>query len=379
MKKLIIPLLISGLMLALCACGTQSLSDTYMGPDFASLEATGQWDLSYASVYDVTEYGDYSLVTINNDAKYLVVPGDKEIPSGIPENITILKKPLNNVYLVASSAMDMICQIGAKGNVKMTGTKLSDWYIDEAVDAMNSGELLYAGKYSEPDYEMILSNDCSLAIENTMIMHKPETKEKLEELGIPVLVEMSSYEEHPLGRLEWIKLYGLLFDKMDEASSFYEEQLSSAEQIIDRPDTGKTVAFFYMTANGAVNIKKPNDYVPKMIRMAGGEYVPGDIETEEDNAMSTMNMQFEEFYSSAVDADILVYNSTINDDIECVSDLIKKNELFADFKAVKEGRVYESGANFYQKTTGVCEMINDLGIIINDESEDALYFISHLK
>ena len=38
-----------------------------------------------------------------------------------------------------------------------------------------------------------------------MIYHNPEVKEKLEEFGIPVLVEHSSYESHPLGRTEWVK------------------------------------------------------------------------------------------------------------------------------------------------------------------------------
>ena len=67
---------------------------------------------------------------------------------------------------------------------------------------MEEGDILYAGKYSAPDYELILDEGCNLAIENTMIYHNPEVKEKLEELGIPVLVERSSYESHPLGRLE---------------------------------------------------------------------------------------------------------------------------------------------------------------------------------
>lgn len=59
------------------------------------------------------------------------------------------------------------------------------------------GKIAYAGKYSAPDYEKILSSDCGLAVESTMIYHTPEVKEQLERLGIPVLVERSSYEGHP--------------------------------------------------------------------------------------------------------------------------------------------------------------------------------------
>lgn len=64
-----------------------------------------------------------------------------------------------------------------------------------------------------PDYELILSGGCGLAVESTMVNHVPEVREKLEELGIPVLIDQSSYESHPLGRTEWIKLYGALLGK----------------------------------------------------------------------------------------------------------------------------------------------------------------------
>lgn len=47
------------------------------------------------------------------------------------------------------------------------------------------GSNSFAGKYSAPDYELILSKNCDLAIESTMIYHKPEVKEKLEQFGIP--------------------------------------------------------------------------------------------------------------------------------------------------------------------------------------------------
>ena len=43
----------------------------------------------------------------------------------------------------------------------------------------------------------IMSHGASLAIESTMINHAPEVKEKLQEVGIPVLIDQSSYETHP--------------------------------------------------------------------------------------------------------------------------------------------------------------------------------------
>ena len=78
---------------------------------------------------------------------------------------------------------------------------------------------------------LLLDAGCSLAVENTMITHNPEVKEKLEELGIPVMIERSSYESHPLGRLEWIRFFGALLGKEEAADAYYEEQLSRIEPI----------------------------------------------------------------------------------------------------------------------------------------------------
>lgn len=103
-----------------------------------------------------------------------------------------------------------------------------------------------------------------------MIYHSPEVIEQFETLGIPVLVEMSSYESEPFGRMEWVKLYGALIGKENEAAALFEEKMDSVSGILGAAPTGKTVTFFYVTSSGAVNVRKSTDYVAKSIAMAGG-------------------------------------------------------------------------------------------------------------
>ena len=233
--------------------------------------------------------------------------------------------------------------------------------------------MIYAGKYSAPDYECILNEGCNLAIENTMIYHTPEVKEKLEELGIPVLVERSSYESHPLGRLEWIKLYGLLFDASDEANAYFDSQVEQITPLLDQENTGKTVAFFSVNSSGAINVRKPGDYITQMITMAGGNYALADVLPEEENALSTMNMQMEDFYNAAQSADILIYNSAIEGEITSIDELLAKNSLFAQFDAVEKGNVYCTGKNFFQESTGMAEFVEDMHNVLVDADADLTY------
>ena len=158
--------------------------------------------------------------------------------------------------------------------------------------ALKEGSLLYAGKYSAPDYELLLEEGCDLVVENTMILHRPETREKLEALGFPVLLEYSSYEPHPLGRVEWIKLYGLLTGMLPEAEDFFNRQLAAFQEQESAEPSGKTVAFFNITANGAVVVRRQADYVTRMIELAGGKTAITDL-PESDSALSTV-MRFDE-------------------------------------------------------------------------------------
>ncbi len=371
-----------GTAAASSAAGTAGSSITE--PDAAG-EATGSsspthsLELLYADQFSVDYYdGGYAWISIADGNTYLLVPEGAAVPTGLPEGTTVLQQPLDSIYLVATSAMDLFCRLDALDSIRLSGTDASGWYIDEAREAMEAGDILYAGSYSAPDYEQIYAQGCDLALESTMIYHNPEVKEQLESLGVPVLVERSSYESNPLGRMEWLKLYGVLLDKEEEAEALYQETLDSLSGVLDQPSTGKTVAFFYIHSTGAVNVRKSGDYVAKMIEMAGGEYVFSDL-AGEDNALSTMNIQMETFYAGAKDADVLIYNSTIDGELYTIEELLSKSELLADFKAVQNGNVWCTEQNLFQTTLGLGDMIRDIHAVLTQEDPQDLTYLHRLE
>jgi len=209
-----------------------------------------------------------------------------------------------------------------------------------------------------------------------MINHTPEVRDKLEELGIPVLIERSSYEPEPLGRTEWVKFYGALLNKEDQAKSLFDAQVKSA-RAVEGADTGKTVAFFYINSNGAAVVRKPGDYVTKMIDLAGGEYIFNSL-GEGSSAMSTITLEMERFYAQAKDADIIVYNATIDAGVNSVEDLIRKNELLGKFKAVEEGNVWATEQNMYQQMMNTGDIVSDFNKVFSG-SEDGLTYLHRLE
>lgn len=365
MRNFFVFLLTALIVFLQCGCDENApFSETSGISSLTGLSLTEHVKNEYAEQFSIDRYeGGFSMITTMKGERYFVVPEGKELPKS-PEldGVSVIRQPARNFYIAATSAMGLFAELGALDAVKFSGAKTEDWYIDKAKAAMERGEIVYAGKYREPDYELLLSGGCTLAVQSTMIEHSPAVKEKLEDLGIPVFIDYASYEPHPLGRSEWIKVYAELCGRSFEAEEFFAAQSEKLKQLENVQPTNKTAAFFYINTAGLAVTRRSNDYITRMIELAGGGSVFKDetaLNSDTGSAMSTVVMELEKFYTTAKDADFIIYNSTIGGEINSVDELIAKSPLLADFKAVKENNVWCTRENVYQETTKLGTMIED--------------------
>ena len=377
MRKIALLILVAAL-LAGCSVAPASLgSSAPEGKEIPGLTWESSMELEFATQFAVDYYeGGYALIEVIGDCRYLVVPEGREVPEDLDGSIKVLQQPLDTIYLQATSAMALFDRIDGLGSIRLVGTRKDGWYVEGAVAAMEEGKMLFSGSYSQPDYELMVEEGCDLAIESTMILHAPKVQEMIEQLGIPVFIEHASYEKHPLGRTEWVKVYGVMLDKEKEAEDFFKTQTDAIRQFRDLENTGKTVAFFYLASNGSVNVRATTDYVPKMIEIAGGNYVFTDL-SDPDSKRSSISMTMEEFYNTAVSADYLIYNAAIDDPIYTIDELIAKDSLFADFKAVKNGNVWCTGKYLFQATDITGELIVDFHHMLTGQED--MQFLYKLK
>ncbi len=338
-----------------------------------------QWEsdlqLQYAEGFTVSRFlGGYALIDVRDGGKYLVVPRGQPVPEGLDPGITVLNQQPANIYLAATSAMSLFDALDALDLIRFSSLRQESWYVPGAAEAMARGEILFAGKYDTPDYEMLVREDCGLAVESTMISHAPKVRELLEMLGIPVFVDRSSYESHPLGRTEWIKLYGVLSGKEKEADAYFTAQ---AEALQEYRDTGKTVAFFYINVHGEAVVRAPSDYISRMIGLAGGHYAMEDMKAAEQGHAS-VSVSMEDFYAMAGDADYLIYNADISEPVSTLDELTALSDLMSGFKAVKEGNVWCSGRELYQATDHVGAFITDVHRMLTGEGGE-MTFLTPVK
>jgi len=369
------------LMFMLSSCGGEK-SENEGAPQISGLTYESEVETDYAEGFRIYNYNDgYQVIDVHDaesgrSVDYLLVPEGARIPDEIPESMVVLEKPLDRIYLAASAAMALISAVDGLDSIAFTATEERDWYLDEAAKAMKEGRIKYAGKYSQPDYEMLLDEGCDLAVESTMILHSPGVQEKLEGLDIPVFIDQSSYESHPLGRSEWIKVYGALLDKQDEAKAFFDDQKKIIADLEGIENTGKTVAFFYMNSQDQAVVRASDDYIPRMIEIAGGNYIFEDLENpNEESRSAVVKMSMEEFYDKARDADYLIYNASIESPLRSIDDLTEKSELFTRFKAVREGNVWTTDKYLYQATDITGQLIEDIHIMLTEGDRDEMTFL----
>ena len=367
------------LVLMLAGCGGSGGEKEEGGaPEISGLTYESEMELQRATEFSVYHYeGGYDLIDIHEGDKFLLVPEGAEAPENVPEGIIVLQKPVDKIYLAATATMAMFCSCNALDHIRMSSIKENDWSFDEPREAMERGDIIYAGKYSAPDYETMFDEECDLAIESTMIEHTPEVKEMIEKLDVPVMIDRSSYEEDPMGRAEWIRLYGVLTDHQEEADAFFNEQMEKLKDLDNFENTEKTVAFFYLTADGKVVVRKSTDYVPKMIEIAGARYAFSDLEDDSDR--TSVDMSVETFYEAARDADYIIYNGSIDDSVKTMNDLLGKDPIMKELKAVKDNKCWVTGDSMYQRTDIVADMILDFHKALTEDDPSDLKYLQKLQ
>lgn len=376
MKRFFCALLALCLTLTLAACGGASRRSG--APDLPGLTYESTMPLQYADQFAVYRYeGGYSLIDMVNSDRILVVPQGKEAPADLPSDIVTVPQGLDRIYLAATSAMALFEAVGGMDAISFVGSK--HWYTPAAIEALASGKFTYAGKYNAPDYELLLHGGCQLAIESTMILHNPEVKDKMVELGIKTVVERSSYENHPLGRTEWMKVYGVLLGREAEAEAAFAAQAEKISALTGLDATGKTAAFFYISTSGNVVTYKTNGYVPAMIGIAGGEYVLRDLGLDDDSKLSTVNVSMEQFYADACDADVVIYNCSIASQLYTLNDFLSLSPVLEDFAAVKSGQVWTTTESMFQQTDKMGDIIEEMHRIFSGTADDTMTYFFRLQ
>ena len=387
--------------LLFAACDKKENEQQGITVAYSQLTSTGKEENTFAELFSIEHLKDenekaYSKIEVFDkekklDTSWLLLPEGVDKVSGAPAGVNIMTfRDRQNIMVSSASTMALINAMDALSKVPMT-TADTTWRIQEIKDAIDKGTVKEVGKYSKPDYEQIISigaeKHVTFAVFSTMLDSVPDVYDQLTKTcNLRIMRDQSSYESHPLGRTEWIKIYGEIFDMRDKSDAVFNGQveiLNETTSKINVPEAErKTVLIFYTTSTkDTFYVRNAADYVTELVNLGGGKQVaeigPG--------KSGNTKMPQEWFIQECSQADYVLYNWTsgasgVKD--ESLQGLIdaRLGDWFKDFKAYKEGNVWRTSNDFYQKMDKMGEMVADIYKMLYGENvSDTLTYVNRLK
>lgn len=378
MKRMLSLLLALVTVFALAACGGNETPETTLAPVSTSapettapsessndgkLVSTGMMDIQYAQQFTVETFeGGYRLVhELTSDSRILVVPEGMSVPTDLEENVQVLQLPVTKSYVCGSNMVAMTDAIGCIDQVTLVGVDTT-WHFQSIKDQLDSGYTQFAGGYTtDPDYEMIATHGTQLVIWNG---YEEDVFQKFHDLGIVVLCEENTTEPGVYGRLEWLKLLGVLYGIEDQANAYYDDQVAQINEIQSYGDTGVVVGIGGISSSGKFYSRKSGDFQADYVRYANGTY---NLEDVEQDSAGSLTMTPEDFYLRFKDCDVLIWNFSATGNLET---LVETYPAIEDFKAYQTGRLYIQSGNFIQSAANPACIIRDIYTVITSTDPD---------
>lgn len=204
----------------------------------------------------------------------------------------------------------------------------SPWYHR----ALAEGQVADLGQAASLDIERALLLKPQVAFCFAMDANSQQLPQAFERARIPIFYIAEFLEEHPLGRLEWLWLFALLFDKEQEATQFIEQRIADYEALCKSVEEGdKPQVLTGLPYNGTWWLAGGKSFLARLIADAGGLYL-----WAEDSSRGGLALEPEAVYHKAKDADVWLNLATV----QSKDELLKLHPRYADFEAVQKNKLY---------------------------------------
>lgn len=161
---------------------------------------------------------------------------------------------------------------------------------------------------------------------------------KMLEVGLKVAINAEYIESSPLGRAEWLKFTALFFNREAKAEEVFGEIAQEYKAIATQAKSVKKrpTVFVGFNFKGTWYMPGGNSYVAKYLADAGADYL-----WKDDLSSGSLPLSFEQVYERAANAD---YWLNFSQSWKNLKDLLAEDNRYADFKAVKNGNLYNNNA-----------------------------------
>jgi len=307
-------LLIIGILTG-CKTGREAPRDTSPSPDMLAQGAPCE----YARGFQIQPNEEGMLLTLLDPAS---------------PNTVLYRIEISSSYqrIVASSTTHVAFISALQAHKHLAGSTNPQRIYDSTFSRkLSEGAFLDLGRDMEYNLEALISANPDLVL-MTGFEGQSSTDQRLRELGIPVLHIREWMEPHPLGRAEWIKVFGLLTGRQESADSLFnlvKERYLALQQMADTLGPKPKV----LSGNdfrGTWYMPARNNFMSRFYQDAGIFY-PG----SDQSGTASRSLSFESVLDEYADADLWV-----GVPVNSLDELIASDQRYLRFRAVQTGRVY---------------------------------------
>ncbi|MDE5774481.1 MAG: ABC transporter substrate-binding protein [Muribaculaceae bacterium] len=309
-------------------------------------------EMHYADYLSITEQPGYTDVTIRNPwdttatlQHLYLVPKDSILPAGLP-TANVIRTPVSNALIYSGVHTGLISELGASQAIG--GICDANYVTDSIMQVrLKAGTLTDCGLSQNPDIERIIS------LSPDLIMLSPYENDshlsRIQTLGIPILQCADYMETSPLGRAEWMRLYGLIFgvrDKSERLFSDIESEYLHLKEIASTADY-KPAVLIDQRYGQVWNVPAGHSTMGRLIEDAGGRNPFSDYKQSGSVALSP-----EQVLARAHDADIwfVRYNQKSE---KTLTELANDAPVNSRFRAFRQGNVFGCNTqytNYFDET-----------------------------
>lgn len=299
--------------------------------------------IEYASGLSIVKHEGYSVVTVsdpwpNANTKFTYVLKEKEakVPDSL-QSYTTIKVPLESIVVTSTTNIPFLEMLGVED--KLVGFPHTDYVSSEKTRALiDKGSVKNVGENEKLNIEQLIELSPDLIV-TFGVDNNNQMLDNLKKSGLNVFIQADWMEQSPLGKAEWIKLYGALFGKEDKAKELFDKIVLSYNQakklVADKPATS-TVLYGSMYQD-VWYVAKGNSWVAQFMKDAQANYLWTDLK-----GTGSEGLSFEKVLVKAKTANFWIAGGSF----KTLDELSKSNPHYAQFDAFTSKNVYTFEGKF---------------------------------
>ncbi len=305
--------------------------------------------VDYAKGFTIEEFNGFKILTVENpwpeaenSYKYLLVEDEAEVPQNLEFNHKI-SIPVEKIVVTSTTHIPSLEALN-KENTLIGFPDLHYISSERTRKLIENGRVTEIGRNEAINTEVLISLQPDVVI-GFAVNSNNSTYNSIEKSGIPVLFNGDWTEEHPLGKAEWLKFFGALFNQSEKAADLFERVET---EYLEAKELARTTEDIPTVISGSMYkdqwfVPYGNSWSAIFIEDANADYI-----YKNTKGSGSISLAFETVLNDAQDADFWISPGQF----KTVSQLNESSAHYNQFKSVKNGKVF-TYSNTIGETGGV--------------------------